>query len=230
MGFPEIGQVIYWLKTAGYRVDRGQPGEVMPRLEWPAVAVSLHGTDSAAGTRTVAAVVCTPTGPGGTACEDLADNVAELLTEYGGSCVQEPCRYDNWGNFFYVRVLSTWKTAAVVPKTGLRITMGINPLSFVTGFSARQVISQETFGAMGEDEPAVILTVPGKWELTLVEEFPYGAEDSGAAPEHGTLTVQRDRISETFTDCVWSELCREDSPTGLKQTRKGLAAGRSVTQ
>lgn len=228
MGYPEVAQVVYWLKNAGYRAARGFPGEHMPRIEWPAVAVSLYSADSIAKTRTISVAVCTPTATGGSTCEDLAANVTALLAEYKAACVQGACQYDNWGNFFYVQILATWEEP-VVPEPCFQAAIGLQSLPYATAFTAQQQNICEEIGAMGENAPVAILVKEGTWNLTLVEEFPLGVPATEVVSGSFVLTVTRKQTTETYTGCLWTDICREDTVFGMRQTRKAVATGRSVT-
>ena len=227
MGCPGVNQVAYWLRSAGYRVDRGFPGKNMPRIDWPAIAVSLYSSDSTAGTKTICAEVCVPTENGGETCEDLADDVAVLLAGYGAACVQEACRYETWGNFFCVRILATWKEFTA-PEPGFQVFIGLLSLSHITSFSARQLFDVDRIGAMGENGTAATVSKAGPWELTLVEDFPPGESGGVDATSTFTLTLTRNQESEVYGGCGWTEICREETVSGMRQTRKAVASERSV--
>lgn len=230
MGQPELSQVISWLQAAGYRVDRGYPGARMPRIQWPAITVSLHRLDSAAKSRTIAVVVCSPTGQGGSTSEEVAAQVTLLLVQHGGSCVQEACQYDNWGNYFFVRILATW-TEAPEPENVCCFTAEVGGLvlGWATEFTAEQETLRTPIGAMGQAEPVDTLVDSGKWRITLVENFPLGNNGISPIDEPFTLKVYRGQLREQYSNCHWISTRREDTATGLRQTRQAIAQERSVT-
>ena len=67
---PGLNSVIDGLQEQGYRTSRAFPGERMPHIEKPAVAVALQKEES--GSQTLAVTVLYPESMGGGACEDDA--------------------------------------------------------------------------------------------------------------------------------------------------------------
>lgn len=226
MGYPELTQVNGWLQEAGFRVFRGFPGKCMPRIEWPVVAISLHSIDTAEKTRTICASVCTPTGSDGGSCEDTAAGVTQVLADHGAICTQSACRYDNWGNFFWVQVLAQWREPE---PEAFSASIWANPLPFAVEVSAARAFRREGIGAMGESTPVAELLIGEPWQVTLVEEFPLGEPGNADVQEPFTLTVVRNRATEVYAGCRWTEICRIDTKTGLRQTRKAEAAERRLT-
>ncbi len=230
MGQPELSQVINWLQEAGYRVGKGYPGARMPRIQWPAITVSIHKLDSAAKSRTIAVVVCSPTGQGGNTSEEIAVQITLLLSQHGACCVQEACQYDNWGNYFFVRILATWTEAPEPePVSGFTAEIGGLTLGWATEFTAEQETLRTPIGAMGQTEPVATLVDSGKWHITLVENFPLGNNGVSSTSEPFTLKIFRGQLREQYSNCHWISIRREDTTAGLRQTRRAIAQERSVT-
>lgn len=227
MGYPEVGQVIYWLKSVGLRADRGFPGANMPRIEAPAAAVSLYEIDSALGRRTISVVVCSPVGAGGSACEDMAVRVMQVLTGQGADCIQNACSYNNWGHFFSVQVLASWQE---IPEgdSWFTVSLGTNEMPFVTGITTRRETARTPIGSMGQREPGAILIEPGPWQITLTEQLPAGETEPEVPPDSFTLTVIRGETRESFTDCAWTEVLREVGHNGTRLVRTAVASDRRV--
>ena len=67
-----------------------------------------------------------------------------------------------------------------------------------------------------------------QWEFTLEELLPPGTSEPPAPTEPFKLTVTRSNSTETFSECTWTSVRREDTIRGISQTRSGKAGSRSM--
>lgn len=223
MGKLTVEEVVTLIQKAKFRCDRGYPGERMPKIVQPAVAVNLYREE--ADFITMAVYVLSPVSKGGGVCEDFAGSIAELLRANGGECVQEHCVHDGRADRFSVRILATWRVDP--PECGFSVHMN-GLLAYATGFSARQTVETETVGAIGLDAPVGVLRRPQAWVFTLEELFPPDAEEPESPAEPFSILVRRSSVGEQYTGCYWQSILRKDTAEGLRQTRVGIAAGREV--
>lgn len=224
MGKLTVEEVIDRIDRAGIRCARGYPGERMPAIRKPAVAVNLHREDDSS--RTLAVHVLSPAVGGASVCEELAARVAGLLRENGGVCIQEDCCHDGRADRFSVRLLATWEEDP--PLCPYSVHLGGWKLLYVKKFSAHQEVSLEPVGAMGENEEKGLLRKEGPWYFTLEEQFPPDSEEPEGAAEPFTLVLRRGILGEIYENCRWVSCLREDTAGGLRQIREGRAGERSV--
>ena len=216
---PELNTVIAGLQREGYRTGRAFPGERMPHIQKPAVAVALQ--KDASGSQTLAVTVLYPENMGGGACEDDARVVAGFLRGMGYECVQEHCQYDGKSDRFFVRILATWnEVQADAPYT---VTVGENLMRYTTSFQAEQKINVEDWdGRDGENSASA------PWTLTLEEMIPRDVEEPEDVAVPFVLTVSRGTVEESYSDCCWSSYNRLDTQEGLRKVRTVLALKRNV--
>lgn len=216
---PELNAVIAGLQREGYRTGRAFPGERMPHIQKPAVAVALQ--KEASGSQTLAVTVLYPENMGGGACEDDARVVAGFLRGMGYECVQEHCQYDGKSDRFFVRILATWNDVqADAPYT---VSVGTDLMRYTTSFQAEQKINVEDWdGTDGENSASA------PWTLTLEEMIPRDVEEPEDVTSPFTLTVSRGTVEESYSGCCWSSHNRLDTQEGLKKVRTVLALKRSI--
>lgn len=224
MGKLTVQEVVALISGAGFRCARGYPGERMPQIQKPAVAVNPERED--ASSITMAVHVLSPVASGACTCEDYARRVAELLRNNGAACVQEGCQHDGRGDRFSVRILAVW---TVDPEDcPFTVSMGGAKLRYAVKFSATREISLEPAGAMGQSEPAGILRKDLGWTFTLEERFPRDTAEPSEVAEPFAILVRRGTVGELYDGCYWRSVLREDDETGLHQVRIGRAGSRSV--
>lgn len=215
---PELKTVIEGLQEQGYRTGRAFPGERMPHIQKPAVAVALQKEES--GSQTLAVTVLYPENMGGGACEDDARVVAGYLRGMGFECVQERCQYDGKSDRFFVRILATWEDVqADAPYT---VSVGESLMRYTTGFRA-ELKRSETW-----DEESETTVEHVTWALTLEEMIPRGAEEPEEPGDPFVLTIMRGAVQERYGDCRWTTHSRQDTQEGLRKVRTALAQTRTV--
>ena len=206
---PELKTVIAGLQEQGYRTGRAFPGERMPHIQRPAVAVALQKEES--GSQTLAVTVLYPESMGGGACEDDARVVAGFLRGMGYECVQEHCQYDGKSDRFFVRILAVWRD--VQADAPYSVSIGEELMRYTTSFRAEQKRKD------GEEEP---------WTLTLEELIPRDIAEPREESEPFVLTVARGSMLERYGDCRWTSHSRLDTQEGLEKVRTAQAMTRTV--
>ena len=223
---PELKTVIAGLQDQGYRTGRAYPGERMPHIQKPAVAVALQKEES--GSQTLAVTVLYPESMGGGACEDDAQAVAGYLRGMGYECVQEHCQYDGKSDRFFVRILAIWKDVqADAPYT---VSIGGELARYTTAFSAEQKTDVAVVGAMGKGSAVGFSGKRQPWALTLEELIPRDVEEPEDPVEPFELSVTRGTVEECYGGCRWTGHLRQDAQEGLKKVRTAVALTRSVNK
>lgn len=223
---PELNSVIDGLQEQGYRTSRAFPGERMPHIQRPAVAVALQKEES--GSQTLAVTVLYPESMGGGACEDDAQKVAGFLRGMGYECVQEHCQYDGKSDRFFVRILAIWRDVqADAPYT---VSIDGELVRYTTAFSAEQKTEVRAIGAMGKGEAVGLSGAPQLWNLTLEELIPRDVEEPEEPGEPFELAVCRGMVEECYSGCRWTSHLRQDTQEGLKKLRTAMALTRSVVK
>lgn len=221
---PELNAVIAGLQREGYRTGRAFPGERMPHIQKPAVAVALQ--KEASGSQTLAVTVLYPENMGGGACEDDARVVAGFLRGMGYECVQEHCQYDGKSDRFFVRILATWNDVQADAPYSVAIDDGV--MRYATAFSAEQKNEVTAVGAMGQDAPVGAVSGKKPWALTLEELIPRDIGEPEDPAEPFVLAVHRGAVRECYEGCYWTGHYRQDTQEGLRKIRTAIALTRSV--
>ena len=221
---PELNTVIAGLQEQGYRTGRAFPGERMPHIQKPAVAVALQKEES--GSQTLAVTVLYPENMGGGTCEDDARVVAGYLRGMGYECVQEHCQYDGKSDRFFVRSLATWNDVQADAPYSVSIEGTL--MRYTTGFSAERKTDVRLIGAMGQGAAAGFAAKAQPWTVTLEELIPRDIEEPEDPQEPFALVVQRGAIGECYGGCRWTSHYRQDTQEGLRKVRIGVALTRSI--
>ena len=216
-----VNTVIDALNDAGIEAKQAYPGGTMPNITAAQAAVSLEKLEYTARSATVLVTVMVPVATGGGACEDMAIQVGGVLEELGGVCVQEECRFNAYADAYYVRVLGTfygsdvledWTTAA-----DFTVTLESTVMKNAVGFRAEQAVDEETGTPLST----------AVWTFRLEEEFGRGEGQLPPPTEPFTVTVTRSCGTETYSECSWISVQLENTATGLRQVRTGVAQTRS---
>lgn len=225
MGRPDITNVIRVLQEAGFRAGRAYPGQRMPRLQQPAVAVALQKDET--DFQVLAVTVLCPENLGGGQCENIALEVTDELREMGYSCVQEHCQFDGKGDRFAVRILATWQDE--LEEFPYAVALGYGPMNYVKGFSSVWKRSVQALGTFGQTVPVGFALGPEYWTFTIEEHFPEG-EEPGEPAEPFEMVVRRGNLGEIYGGCCWTSVSRVNTRDGLQVVRQGTAQTRRVHQ
>ena len=217
-----VSNVIDALQAANVRSDEAYPGGRIPALTGPVAAVRLGKVDRSLRATSVQVIVMSPAAQGGSLCESTALRAIEALEAMDGVCVKGLCQFDDMADVFYIEITAEFFGVALEnswsPGPGFAITIGIQPMEWVTDFS----ITRKT-----DDEITAISNAP--WEFTLVELLGPGSIDPPDPSEPFTLQVTRPLTDEIFTGCTWTKVERRDTIRGISQTRTGVAKKREVS-
>ncbi|MBE6977678.1 MAG: hypothetical protein E7438_03445 [Ruminococcaceae bacterium] len=199
------------LEMIGIQAGEGYPGGRMPDIREPYVALSLKEYDENG--LTVAADVYVPVSLGGTACEKTAVEVADAMTGLMAQCSVGQIRYDAQTGLFAVGVLVTWARM-----TFSLVRVNEEQVDYVVDFSA--VRKQVRLPYVTEDGMQTEVTVGGiQWTVTLVDELPRDEMAKNDVTGVFTLTVEREGGTETYPDCVWTQVTLEDRKNSIRRTR-----------
>lgn len=216
-----VGTVMDALNKAEIPAQTAYPGGDMPNITQAQAAVSLEKLEYTARSATVLVTVMVPVGLGGSLCEDTAIRVGGILEELGGVCVQEECRFNGYADAYYVRVLGTFTGADVLEDwdaaSGFTVSLGANVMSNAVAFKAEQAVDEVTGTPLSTSV----------WTFRLEEQFGRGENPLPPPSEPFVLTVTRNGSTETYSDCSWISVELEDTATGLRQIRQGVAKTRS---
>lgn len=106
MGSDPVGKAIVSLHANGIGARRGYPGDIMPHITRPVVAINIHKADPAG--MTVVAEVCAPMSMGVYACEDLADRIEKCWTQMGYTVTYGGHKFDGKSGLYQMSVYGYW--------------------------------------------------------------------------------------------------------------------------
>ena len=220
MGQTIVSKVIDILQGVDIRADEAYPGGRIPALTGAVAAVRLGKVDRSVRTTAVQVVIMSPASGGGSLCENTALRALEALEDMGGSCVKETCKFDEMADVFYIEIGAEFFGAALEdewsPGPGYEISIGSQPLDYVTSFRAERKT---------DDEVTSISTA--KWQFTMEELLPPGISEPPDPEEPFALTVDKINGSEVFIGCKLTSVKRENTIRGISQIRTGVAQNRN---
>lgn len=215
-----VSNVIDKLSIGGIRSAEAYPGKQIPALAGPVAAVRLGKVDRSVRMTHVEVIVMSPVSMGGSACELAALEAVEILQTMGGTCVKEVCKFDEMANVFYINIdvefFGTAQPDSWSAGPGYAIKIGAQAMNYVVSFQAQRAVDTTTTAIAN-----------AKWKFTMEELFPPGTSEPSSPGEPFTITVTRKAGEETFSNCSWTSVKREDTIRGVSQIRQGIAGGRS---
>ena len=219
---PEVVvKVLQALDEQGILSETAYPGKKLINITEEMAAVNLEKVDFTGRSATVQVTVLSPVSMGGGACEVAAMQVGRILERLGAMCVQEECRFNSYANAFYVRLLGTFRGAAVMESwsavSDFEVEVGGVVLPNAVSFKAEQAVDEVTGTPLNT----------AVWTFRIVEEFGRGQSPVPAAAEPFTVKVSRSSGVETYSQCTWIACQVENTGTGLRQIRSGVAKSRS---
>lgn len=216
-----VTSVIEALNQAGYSAENAYPGGALSNITAVRMAVNLEKMDYTARSATVLVTVMVPMGMGGQACETAAISAGTVLERLGGVVIQEECRFNAYADAYYIRVLGTFYGSAVLEgwssASEFRVDIDEMVLEHAVAFRAEQAVDQVTGTPLST----------AVWTFRLEEKFGWGEGPRTVPEENFTVTVMRDSGMENYTECRWISIQLEDTATGLRQIRTGVAKNRS---
>ena len=217
-----IDNVLAALNEAGLNAGKAYRGDQMPHVTGAYGAVSLEKLDHTARKATVLVTVIVPMEQGGSICQDQAILAGQTMEALGGVCVQEECRFQGYAQAYYIRVLGTFYAGAVMDEwndtSDFTVVLGTQTISNAVSFQAEQALDEATGTPLST----------AVWSFRLVEEYGRGEAPKPEPVEPFTMSVKRSTGTETFSECSWTSIQLENTATGLRQVRKGVAKSRSV--
>ena len=215
-----VSEVINKLTTGGIRAAEAYPGKRIPALTGAVAAVRLGKVDRSVRMTHLEVVVMSPAASGGSACESTALKAVEILQEMGGTCVKAVCKFDEMADVFYINIDVEFFGTALPDSwsagPGYAVKIGAQAMNYVTSFQAQR-----------ETDKDVTAIANAKWKFTMEELLPPGTSEPSDPAEPFTITVTRSAGEETFSNCTWTSVKREQTIRGVSQIRQGIAGGRS---
>lgn len=206
MGKLILEQAVQALQAGGIPAARAMPAARMPEITATVAAVSLQGMDLRSKKMTVLVTVLTPAHLGSAVCEEAALTAGELLSDIGGKCSADACRFDGRTGLFAVEVTAQFNSE--VPK----ITINDVELKHVLAFTSWRTLDEE----VSDWDNA-------KWNFRLEEYFPMG--DDVEADPAGTFVLNHicQSGSESYIDSTWTYQRKVWDASGVRQIRLGVA-------
>ena len=217
-----IENVLAALEAAGLNAGEAYRGDQMPHVTKPYGAVSLEKLEHSARRATVLVTVLVPMEQGGSLCQQQAVLAGQAMESLGGVCVQEECRFHGYAQAYYVRVLGIFCGGAVMDQwaniSDFTVVVGTQTVSNAVSFQAEQAVDEATGTPLSTSV----------WSFRLEEEYGRGESPVPPPQEPFSMTVRRSTGTETYAECSWTSVQLENTATGLRQVRKGVAKKREV--
>ena len=212
-----VDTVIQALTEKGLAAQKAYPGAAMPNITQAQLAVNLEKLDYTARSATVLVTVMVPVDQGGAVCEAAAIQAGTALENLGGRVVQEECRFNAYADAYYIRVLGTFYGSAVMEgwNAASEFTVELNETALpnAVSFRAEQAVDEVTGTPLST----------AVWTFRLEEKFGWGEGPLPAPTDSFTVTVLRSSGMEIYSECSWTSVQLEDTATGLRQVRTGVA-------
>lgn len=216
-----VNTVLEALAQEGFSAQQAYPGAAMPNITQAQMAVSLEKMDYTARSATVLVTVMVPVSMGGEECEAAAIQVGTLLENLGGIVTQEECRFHAYADAYYIRVLGTFFGAAVLTgwsgASEFTVELDETVLEHAVSFRAEQAVDEVTGTPLST----------AVWTFRLEEKFGWGEGPLPGPTEDFSVTVSRNSGLEVYSECTWISIQLEDTTTGLRQVRTGVAKNRA---
>ena len=216
-----VTSVLEALNEAGIAAEPAYPGGTLPNITQAQAAVSLEKLEYTARSATVLVTVMVPVSAGGGVCEDVALQVGGVMEAMGGICVQEECRFNGYADAYYVRVLGTFYGSAVMEdweaESDFQVKLGSTVMTNAVAFRAEQTVDEVTGTPLSTSV----------WRFRLEESFGRGERPQPPPLEPFTVTVTRIGSTEIYSECSWISVQLENTATGLRQIRQGVAKARA---
>lgn len=216
-----VTTVIEALKEAGFGAVPAYPGTTMPNITQPQMAVNLQKLDYTARSATVLVTVMVPVALGGVACETAAIEAGTVLERLGGTVILEECRFNAYADAYYIRVLGTFFGAAVLTgwsaASEFTVELDETVLDRAVSFRAEQAVDEVTGTPLST----------AVWTFRLEEKFGWGEGPMPGPTDNFTVIVSRNSGMEVYQECTWTSVQLEDTSTGLRQVRTGVAKSRA---
>ncbi len=217
-----VETVIAALQEAGIPAQAAYPGAPMAHLNQVSAAVSLEKLDHTARQATVLVTAMAPAALGGSACQQTAVQIGQILENLGGRCHQETCRFHGYGDAYYVRVLADFYSGAVMESWGrfsdFTVKLAGNVIPNAVSFRAERAVDQVTGTPLSS----------AVWSFRLVEEYGRGEVPMNDPSEPFQVVVIRNGSMELYSECTWISIQLENTATGLRQIRSGIAQSRGL--
>ena len=214
------------LEAAGFAVEAGYPGKRAPVLEGPAVALNLTGLDLGEGRTELTAAVLVPRKMGLALAQEKAEEAARALQALGGRWHFEGHRFDSHPDAYCVEVRGK---LAMEPEAGYRVSINGGRQNWVTDFLARQQQDRRFTRPHGASAPGSVTPGMGGWKIRLTQMVPSGSPEPEPEEDGFDLDVIRAGVKTRYIGCCWDEYSTQQTETGTRVIRTGLALSREVT-
>lgn len=204
------------LNLEGFHTGLANPGQWIPEIEEPVVAICLEQVDSDAYEVTVRAEVVSPVALGGQRCEEDVLRVVHTLQNVGARCRVTSLRFDAKTELFSMAVLATFYGDILderwVAGTACNVVWGGKWVGEPVSFTAWRETSDPDTEALAET----------KWHFRM-EEVLDGKYEEAAATAGFTISVTAGNIQESYTGCTVTSQQRVLRGGYLRQIREGIA-------
>lgn len=206
------------INAAGFHAGLANPGQWIPEIQEPVVAISLEQVNSEKYQVTVRAEVVSPVVLGGQKCEESVLRVVSALQGMGARCEVTSLKFDAKTELFSMAVLATYHGDILDEKWASEKACVVNWGGTVIGDPVSFTAWRES-----NDPQTPLATV--KWHFRM-EEILDGKWPEVNAADPFTIRVTAGNVSEGYTGCVVTSQQRVLANGHLRQIREGTATGK----
>ena len=231
MGLEWLNQVVEILTAAGIPADEAFPAEAAGEITGVVAAVGLSGLDCAAGEATVTVSILSPRKKGGWTCQTGAVEGMNVLEAAGIRCQMGRMEYRPGCDCYCVEIQGTMSIQDDGNTAAGRWEIRIDgqAVEWVTEFTGYQDQGRRLIGSTWQSAPVGVTNGTGGWEIRMVQQIPWNAQEADDPGEPFTLVLREARREQTYTGCCWNSVERVRTSSGTKITRQGFALTREVT-
>lgn len=206
------------ISLAGFRTGMANPGQWIPEIQEPVVAISLEQVDSTKYEVTVRSEVVSPVALGGQRCEEEILKVVSVLQGMGARCEVTSLKFDAKTELFSMAVLGTFHGDILDSAWDFEKACVVN-------WGGRYIGDPVAFTAWRETtDPATPLSLT-LWHFRM-EETLTGKWPEVDVSDPFTITVSAGNVTDTYTGCTVTSQQRFLQEGHLRQIREGTATAK----
>ncbi len=205
------------INMGGFHSGLANPGQWIPEITEPVVAVSLESVHSQTNCVTVRAEVVSPVALGGQRCQEAVLRLVDILHRMGADCRITGCDFEPKTEQFRQAVLAEFYGDILDESWTSGKACRVN-------WGGTQVAEPLSFTAWREGNAEMPMTLC-QWHFRMEENLD-GSQQEASALDPFTIRVMAGNVTEVYTGCTVTSQERRLADGRLRQIRQGTATAK----